>query len=101
MTTALKLFHEEVPTYVINWFDLRMLLDQPGTDQFEEFLIWRTIQPMPVVCADEKDYWAYYFDHYAVEPKFREVFRVMQEKELKSFYISARFNNKDYLENMA
>lgn len=101
MTTALKLFHEEAPTYVINWFDLRMLLDQPEVVHFEDFLMWRTIQPMPVVCVDEKDYWAYYFDHYAVEPKFREMFPVMQEKELKSFYISARFNNKDYLENIS
>ena len=101
MTTALKLFHEEVPTYVVNWFDLRMLLDQSETERFEEFLIWRTIQPMPVVCVDEKDYWAYYFDHHALEPKFRKAFRMMQEKELKSFYISARFNSKDYVENIA
>jgi len=40
---------KDVPIYIINWFDLRTLLDQPEIDRAEEFLLWRTKKPMPII----------------------------------------------------
>lgn len=71
MNTALEPFGEKTPVYVINWFDLRCLLDQPEMNKFEEFLLWRVQQPMPVICFDEKDCWAYYFDNYIHDERLR------------------------------
>jgi hypothetical protein len=92
--------NENIPIYMINYFDLRTLLAQPELQAFEEFLLWRTQRPMPVICLDEKDYWGYYFDRYLVLQDIRDTFRTMQEKQIKMVYISYRFNRKDYLARM-
>jgi hypothetical protein len=91
-------FHEEKETiYVINWFDLRTLIEQPELDNLEDFLAWRTTPPMPVICYDERDYWAYYFDRHLKTPQMKETYSIAQQKMLRGFYISARFNDKGYL----
>lgn len=91
-------FHEEKETiYVINWFDLRTLIEQPELGNFEDFLTWRTTPPMPIICYDERDYWAYYFDRHLKTPQMKETYGISQEKMLKGFYISARFNDKGYI----
>lgn len=98
MNTSIKFFDTETRTYLINWFDLRTLLEQPEFLRFEEFLLWRTQQPMPIVSFDEKDYWGYYFDRYATsDPKIRDGYQLMKEKDLKLIYISHRFTDKRYL----
>jgi hypothetical protein len=101
MNTALKLFDEKVPVYIINWFDFRCLLDQPEVNEFEEFLQWRIQQPMPIICWDEKDYWEYYFDKYMHDESLRNIFITLQERNIRNIYIGARFNDKEYLENIA
>jgi len=89
-----------IPTYVINYFDLMTLLDQPECENFEDFLLWRTQKPMPVICFDEKDYWNYYFDRYKVLRDQRDAFKILQEKQSNLYYIGYRFNRKDYLGRM-
>jgi len=101
MNTFINFFKEKIPIYVINWFDLRVLIDQPEIENFENFLLWRTQQPMPVVSFDEKDYWAFYFDYYEQDNEMKKSFETMKEKYLGCFYISYRFNKKDYLEKLA
>lgn len=88
---------ENIPVYMVNWFDLRTLLDQPEIDFFEEFLMWRTKKPMPVMSFDEKDYWAFYFDRYRLLRGIREAFKTMLKKRTTLIYSSYRFNRKDYL----
>jgi hypothetical protein len=100
-TTAIRLFDEKMPIYVINWFDLRVILEQPELPQFEKFVTWRTTQPMPVICYDERDYWAYFFDRHLQTPEMKGAFGTAQKKLLRGFYISARFNDKRYLEEIA
>ncbi len=97
INSAMELFEEDLPVYIINWFDLASLLEEPEVEEFENFLLWRSKRPMPIVCFDEKDYWAYYFDYYKNDKKFRAAFKTAQKKQLRVFYISHRFNNKDYL----
>lgn len=101
ITTAFSFFKEDLPIYVINWFDLRSFLDQPELAHFEEFLLWRTQKPMPIICLDEKDYWSFYFDHYCKEKEMRDAFKKAQKRDLRCIYISARFNDKEYLEKIA
>jgi hypothetical protein len=101
MNMAMKVFDEKRPVYIINWFDLRTLLDQPEISRFEDFLLWRIQQPMPIVCFDEKDYWGYYFDNYVENEELRRAFPVMQERHISNFFISRRFTNKEYLQNIA
>jgi hypothetical protein len=100
LNTALQLFEEETPVYIINWFDLRTITNEPEVEEFGSFLLWRTQQPMPIVCVDEKDYWAYYFDFYRRSERAKEEFEIMQKKLIRKFYISYRFNNKEYLEEI-
>lgn len=101
LNTFLKFFNEkDIPIYIINWFDLVTLVQQPETDLFEDFLLWRTQKPMPVICLDEKDYWGFYFDRYRVLRDIRRAFNSMQKRDIKLFYISYRFNRKDYLQEL-
>ena len=100
LNTYIDFFTEKIPIYVINWFDLRTLIDQPELSSFEDFLLWRVQQPMPIISFDEKDYWAFYFDHYTRDEEMKKTFKAMQEKNLRIFYISYRFNNKEYLEKL-
>jgi len=101
VNTLFTFHNKPYPVYIINWFDLRLLLEQPEIDLFEKFLLWRTVnKPMPVICFDEKDYWAFYFDRYLKDKKIRDGFEIMQKNEDNLFYISYRFNNKDYLKNL-
>ncbi len=55
---------------------------------------------MPIICYDERDYWAYFFDRHEQTPKMKETFGIAQKKLLRGTYISARFNDKRYLENI-
>jgi hypothetical protein len=89
-----------IPLYVINYFDLRTLIEQPEISDLEEFLLWRTQRPMPVLCFDEKDYWNYYFDRYRQLKDIRDVFKSLQEKGTILMYTGYRFNRKDYLAKM-
>ena len=89
--------HNNMPVYVINYFDLRTLIDQPEIDQVEEFLLWRTQKPMPVICFDEKDYWNFYFDRYKRLNDIRATFKQLQEKGVLLIYDGYRFNRKGYL----
>lgn len=101
VNTAFTFHKEKFPIYIINWFDLRLLISQPEINLFEEFLLWRTTnKPMPVICFDEKDYWAFYFDNYRKNKRMRKAFKTMQRKQIRNFYISYRFNNKEYLKNL-
>jgi hypothetical protein len=93
--------YENTSIYLINWFDLRTLMEQAEMDSFEEFLLWRTQKPMPVVCLDEKDYWAFYFDRYINLQDIRKSFKTLIEKDAKLIYISYRFNRKDYLQTIS
>lgn len=90
----------DVPLYIIDYFDLRTLIDQPEICDLEKFLLWRTQKPMPVLCFDEKDYWNYYFDRYCQLKDIRDAFRILQEKKTILFYNGYRFNRKDYLARM-
>ena len=90
---------DQIPRYAINYFDLQVILRQPETFLFEEFLFWRTQKNMPIVCFDEKDYWAY-FTKMKTDKTAEETFYIAQQKELKVIYISERFNRKDYLNKM-
>ncbi len=87
----------DAPLYVIDYFDLRTLIDEPEICNLEEFLLWRTQKPMPVLCFDEKDYWNYYFDRYCQLKDIRNAFRIQQEKKTTLIYTGYRFNRKDYL----
>jgi len=96
-------FYDEkpFPIYVINWFDLRTLVDQPEVNRFEDFLLWRTgVKPMPILCFDEKDYWAFYFDNYITNRSIRRSFKYLLDKRITVLYISQRFNRKEYLEHI-
>jgi hypothetical protein len=101
LNTYISFFKEDVPIYVINWFDLRTLIDQPEVNCFEDFLLWRIQRPMPIISFDEKDYWAFYFDYFVQNEEAREAFNKMREKQINTFYISYRFNSKEHLENIA
>jgi len=93
-------FHKkDFPVYIINWFDLRVLMEQPEVEHFEEFLLWRKKKPMPIICLDEKDYWAFYFDRYK-SGQMKQVFRHLQKNQNPIFYISRRFNSKEYLRDL-
>lgn len=100
MNTHVTFFEEETPVYVINWFDFITILDQPEITRFEDFLLWRTQRPMPTICFDEKDYWAFYFDRYEPNEEMKRAFEIAKEKQIRAFYISYRFNAKDYLEKL-
>lgn len=100
MNTHVTFFEEETRVYVINWFDFITILDQPEITRFEDFLLWRTQRPMPIICFDEKDYWAFYFDRYEPNEEMKRAFEIAKEKQIRAFYISYRFNAKDYLEKL-
>jgi hypothetical protein len=90
---------EEYRIYTISSVDLFVLLQQPEIESFEDFLIWRTDHrnEFPIVSYDEREYWAFYFDNYLREEKRREAFELSIEKEITTFYISERFNQKNHL----
>ncbi len=91
----------DVPTYIINYYDLETIVMQSDNDFFGEFLEWRTQKKMPVLCMDEKDYWAF-FEHYRKDyADTKGSFKRAQEKMIFLIYNSARFNNKSYLEEIA
>jgi Holliday junction resolvase-like predicted endonuclease len=99
-TTAISFHEERFPVYFINWFDFMTLLEQPERSKFEEFLLWRTEQRMPIVCFDEKDPWGYFFDH-RKNPKISKDL-IAGEKNIGAVsYISPRFTNKNYLSKIA
>ncbi len=50
----------DIPRLIINYFDLKEILNQPNSYLFEEFLIWRTQKNMPIMCNDEMDYWIFF-----------------------------------------
>jgi len=99
-TTVIKLFDIDVPVYIINWFDLRTLIDQPELGRFEDFLLWRTQKPMHVTSFDERDYWAFFFNDSPLAKKFKENFNLMQRSDIHLLYISDRFNLKKHLRKL-
>ena len=100
-SNVVRYLNEKVTPYVINWFDLRTLIEQPDFSLFEEFLEWRTINPMPVFCFQETDYWSFYADRYRNSNEVRATFAKMQEMGHKLIYMSPRFNDKRYLSKIA
>jgi hypothetical protein len=92
---------ENLIRYAINYFDLKIILRQPTFETifFEDFLLWRTQDNMPVFCFDEKDYWAY-FINMKNDYTSRQAFEECKKKNIKIMYISERFNKKDYLSEM-
>ena len=100
-SNVVRYFNEKVTPYVINWFDLRTILEQHDISLFEEFLDWRTINPMPVFCFQETDYWSFYADKYRNSNEVRATVAKMQEMGHKLIYISHRFNDKRYLSKIA
>lgn len=99
---GLKEMYEEVQTdrmFVVSLFDLFQLIQQPESDQFEEFLLWRTGYPdnMPIHGFNEREYWAMYFDNYLHDEDFQKALDKSAEDEIITSYISTRFNDKPYL----
>jgi len=93
--------YSKYPLITFNYFELKKILSQPDAHLFEDFLIWRTQENMPIFCMDECDYWAFYCDNYRSNPDMKEAFKRAQENVILTTYISSRFNNKEYLENIA
>lgn len=87
----------EYPVCVFNYFDLKLILEQPDVNLFEEFLIWRSQKNMPIYAFDESDYWAFFNDRYRKNRKIKEGFKSQQDNYQTTIYISERFNNKNYL----
>ena len=87
------------PKYVINYFELEGILAQPDAKLFEEFLIWRTQDSMPIACSDELDYWDYFTKMYGDKER-EQIFKMCQEKHNIIHYIGNRFNDKSYLERI-
>ena len=86
----------EYPRYVINYFELETIIEQPDAYLFEEFLEWRTQDNMPISCSDELDYWDYFTKMLNDKQREKE-FRICQERHHIIQYIGNRFNNKSYL----
>ena len=53
----------DIPRLIINYFDLKDILNPPDSNLFEEFLIWRTQKDMPIMCNDEVDYWIFFLKY--------------------------------------
>lgn len=87
----------EYPICVFNYFDLKLILEQPDANIFEEFLIWRSQKNMPIYAFDECDYWAFFNDYYRKNRKVKNIFKSQQDNNQTTIYISERFNNKNYL----
>ncbi len=91
-----------VRIFIINYFDLQKIMKEKEINYFKDFLVWRTQENMPIKCMDEADYWGYYFDRYHMNDRlFKKAFKLAQSKQMKIFYISARFNDKTYLSKIA
>jgi len=90
---------KDLPRYVINYFELQEILRQPEAFLFEEFLLWRTQDGIPLVCLDERDYWAW-FVQMKSNPDMENAFESNKEKHNIVTYISARFNEKRHLEKL-
>lgn len=88
------------PVCVFNYFELKKILEQEDAHVFEEFLIWRSQENMPIYAFDECDYWAYFNDNYRKNKEMKEAFKLAQEKNIVTTYISARFNKKSYLSKL-
>lgn len=88
--------------YVITILDLYLLNMQTDVRNFENFLIWRTGYRgrFPVVAFDETEYWAFFNDSFLKYPQIKDNFSKMAKKDFFISYISARFNQKDYLEKL-
>jgi len=93
---------EPLRIYVITLLDLYILSMQPDKEKFEDFLIWRTnhLGSFPVVSYNEREYWSFYNDRYIKMKKLKELFPKLIENDMSVFYISARFNVKDYLQKL-
>lgn len=88
------------PVCVFNYFELKKILEQEDSHVFEEFLIWRGQKNMPIYAFDECDYWAYFNDNYRKNKEIKKAFKLSQQKNIVTTYISARFNKKEYLSKL-
>lgn len=88
--------------YVTTILDLYILSTQPDKEGFENFLLWRTnhLGSFPIVSYDEREYWAFFNDLYNKNKDVRDAFQKSVENKLTIYYISARFNKKEYLEKL-
>lgn len=64
----------KIPRLVINYFDLKDILNHPHSYLFEEFLIWRTQKDMPIMCNDELDYWIWFLKYWN-DPQMEEAIK--------------------------
>jgi hypothetical protein len=87
----------EYPVCVFNYFDLKLILEQPDANMFEEFLIWRSQKNMPIYAFDECDYWGFFNDRYRQNKEVKKMFKLNQDYNQTIIYSSPRFNNKNYL----
>ena len=92
--------HERI--VVITLYDLYQLIQEDEAYLFNEYLLWRTGYEgnMPVWGFSEREYWAFYFDNYRTNNEFRQGVEEAAEKDIITVYISARFNDKSYLDGL-
>jgi hypothetical protein len=89
-----------IPRYVINYFNMKLFINQPHIDVLEDYLFWRTQPDMPIVSLDETDYWTYFvkmnFDY-----KYEEGFRISQQRKVRIAYSGDLFAEKPHLAKAA
>jgi len=92
--------HERI--VVITLYDLYQLIQEEEVDLFNKYLLWRTKYEgnMPVWGFSEREYWAFYFDNYRTNDEFRQAVEEAAERDIITFYISARFNDKSHLDDL-
>ena len=93
---------EDERLVVITLYDLYQLLQEDEIEQFNEFLLWRTGygEKFPIWGYNEREYWAFYFDNYLDDDEWEEGLETAVDKEIITFYISERFNDKHHLQNL-
>lgn len=74
-----------IPRLIITYFDLKEILNQPNSNLFEDFLIWRTQKNMPMTCQDEMDYWIW-FSKYRNDPERQEFLKRAITNQNRIFY---------------
>jgi Holliday junction resolvase-like predicted endonuclease len=88
------------PICILNYFELKKILEQHDSQRFEEFLIWRSDKDMPIMALDELEYWAYFNDMYHGNKLMKKTYELAKSKHNIVIYISKRFNTKDHLKKI-
>lgn len=81
---------------------LYQLIQEDEIDHFDEFLRWRTRHSgnFPIWGYSEREYWAFYFDNYRNNDKWKEALETAVDKDIVTVYISERFNDKSHLQKL-